>query len=119
MQPSPAIRFVITIQVHDIERFTSLVARCVEISRTEPGTLHYDWFLHEATGEARLVEAYASVEAVRAHTRGPVFTDVGPELLRTCTFVGMDAFGDTGSLGDGPQGWASTYWGAPFAELTE
>jgi len=117
MQPSPAIRFVVRIEVHDIPAFKDLVARCVEISRSEPGTLHYDWFLDEATGDARLVEAYTSVDAVLAHARGPVFTEVGPELLRTCTFVGMDAFGDTGPLGDGAQFWPSTYWGTPFAEL--
>ena len=119
MQPSPAIRFVVRIQVHDIDRFKQTVARCVEISRTEQGTLHYDWFLDEATGEARLVEAYQSVEAVMTHARGPVFTDVGPTLLETCTFVSMDAFGDTGKLGDGAQFWPSTYWGTPFAELAD
>jgi len=117
MLPSPAIRFLVTIQVHDIAGFKDTVARCVEISRDEPGTLHYDWFLNEETGEARLVEAYASVAAVLAHAQGPVFTDVGPKMLETCTFVSMDAFGDTGKLGDGPQFWPSTYWGTPFAEL--
>ena len=119
MQPSPPIRFVVTIQVHDVDRFRALVARCVDVSRAEPGTLHYDWFLDEATGAARLVEAYASVDAVLAHARGPVFTDVGPELLETCTFVSMDAFGDTGPLGEAAQFWPTTYWGTPFAELGE
>jgi quinol monooxygenase YgiN len=117
MPPSPAIRFVVTIQVHDIAGFTDAATRCVAISRDEPGTLHYDWFLNEETGAARLVEAYASVGAVLAHAQGPVFTDVGPTLLETCTFVSMDAFGDTGKLGDGAQFWPSTYWGTPFAEL--
>ncbi len=117
MEPSPAVRFVVHIQVHDIERFKATVARCVEISRTEPGTIHYDWFLNEATGGARLVEAYESVDAVLAHARGPVFTEVGPEMLQTCEFISMDAFGDTGKLGEGAQFWPSTYWGTPFAEL--
>ena len=117
MQPSPAIRFILQIQVRDLERFKALVARCVEVSRSEPGTVHYDWFLDEATGEARLVEAYESVDAVLAHARGPVFTEFGPELLETCDFVHMDAFGDTGRLSEGAQFWPSTYWGTPFAEL--
>jgi quinol monooxygenase YgiN len=119
MQPSPAIRFVVQIQVHDIEAFKETVARAVSISRTEPGTLHYDWFLDEASGAARLVEAYDSVDAVVDHSRGAVFTEVGPEMLRTCTFVSMDAFGDTGGLGGGAQLWPSTYWGTPFAALTD
>jgi len=119
MQPSPAIRFVVQIQVHDLVAFKETVARAVAISRTEPGTLHYDWFLDEASGSARLVEAYASVEAVLAHARGAVFTEVGPDMLQACTFVSMDAFGDTGALGEGAQFWPSTYWGTPFAELAD
>jgi len=119
MQPSPAIRFVVQIQVHDIDAFKDAVARAVAISRAEPDTLHYDWFLDEASGAARLVEAYRSVEAVLAHSRGAVFTEVGPEMLQTCTFVSMDAFGDTGKLGEGAQFWPSTYWGTPFASLAE
>ena len=119
MQPSPAVRFVVQIQVHDIPGFTAAVAAAVDISRGEAGTLHYDWFLDEATGAARLVEAYDSVEAVRVHVSGPVFTEVGPRLLETCTFVAMEAFGDTGALGEAPQFWPSTYWGTPFAELAE
>ena len=118
MQPSPAIRFVVTISVNDIPRFRELAGRCTELSSAEPGTLHYDWFLNEESGDARLVEAYESVEAVIAHARGPVFTDVGPSLLETCTFVSMEAFGDTGVLAEGPQFWPSTYWGTPFTALT-
>jgi hypothetical protein len=38
-------------------------------------------------------------------------------MLEACTFVHMDAFGDTGRLSDGTQLWPSTYWGTPFAEL--
>jgi quinol monooxygenase YgiN len=119
VQPSPPIRFFVQIQVHDIDGFKDAVAKCVAISRGEPGTIHYDWFLDETTGAARLVEAYESTDAVLAHARGPVFTDIGPTLLTTCTFVSMDAFGDTGTLGDGKQFWPSTYWGTPFAELAD
>ena len=110
---------MLQIQVHDIERFTEAVARCVAISRTEHGTIHYDWFFDQATRAARLVEAYESVVAVLAHVHGPVSTDVGPDLPRTCTFVSMDAFGDTGALAEGAEFWPSTYWGTPFAELVE
>ena len=60
---------------------------------------------------------YDSVDAVLAHARGPVFTEVGPEMLETCTFVSMEAFGDTGRLSDGPQLWPTTYWGRPFGQL--
>ena len=117
MSDDPTIRFVLEISVNNIERFKELVATCVEISNAEPGTLMYHWYINEATSTARLVEAYESVEAVLAHTKGPVFTEVGPELLATCTFVKMDAYGDVGRLAEGPSFWPTTSWGAPFAAL--
>jgi quinol monooxygenase YgiN len=117
MSADPTIRFVLEISVSDIERFKELVTTCVEISNAEPGTLMYHWYVDEASSTARLVEAYASVDAVLTHARGAVFTEVGPELLKVCTFVKMDAFGDVGKLKDGPSFWPTTYWGEPFAAL--
>lgn len=112
------IRFVLDIDVHDVARFKEVVARCVEVSRDEPGTLVYDWYLDEETGKARLYEAYASADAVRAHATGPVFTDVGIPLFEISTFVHMDAFGDLGTLPDElPPLWPTTLWGTPFATL--
>ena len=117
MSADSTIRFVLEISVSDIERFKELVATCVEISNAEPGTLMYHWYLDESSSTARLVEAYASVDAVLTHARGAVFTEVGPELLKVCNFVKMDAFGDVGKLKDGPSFWPTTYWGEPFAAL--
>jgi quinol monooxygenase YgiN len=116
-QPA-AIRCVLQIQVHDIAGSTAAASRCAEISSTEPGTLYYDWFLDESTGEARLVEGYDSYESVVAHATGPVFTQIGPELFQTCTIVHMDAYGATEELAAGPQFWPSTYWGPAIAGLT-
>ncbi|HEY4927519.1 MAG TPA: antibiotic biosynthesis monooxygenase [Acidimicrobiales bacterium] len=118
MKQSAAIRCVLQMQVHDLAAFRDVAARCAEFSSTEPGTLYYDWFLDEATGEARLIEGYDSYESIVAHATGPVFTEIGPELLQACTFVHMDAYGDTAELAAGPQFWPSTYWGAAIAALT-
>ena len=119
MIQSAAIRCVLRMQVHDVDGFTAAAIRCAEYSSTEPGTLFYDWFLDEATGEARLVEGYDSYESIVAHATGPVFTEIGPALLETCTFVHMDAYGDTARMASGPQLWPSSYWGAPIAGLTD
>ncbi len=119
MRQSAAIRCVLQIHVHDLDAFRTAVAACCAISSTEPGTLYYDWFLDEATGDARLVEGYDSYDALVAHASGPVFTEIGPELLKTCTFVHMDAYGDTEKLASGPQFWPSTYWGQSVAGLTD
>ena len=85
---------------------------------TEPGTLYYDWFLDEDSGRARLVEGYDSYELIVAHATGPVFTEIGPRLLDACTFVHMDAYGDTARWRR-PQFWPSTYWGPAIAGLTD
>ena len=119
MRQTAAIRCVLQIQVNDIETFREVAAACAAVSSDEPGTLYYDWFLDEATGEARLVEGYDSYESIVAHATGPVFTEIGPRLLEACTVVHMDAYGDTASLAAGPQFWPSTYWGPAIAGLTD
>jgi quinol monooxygenase YgiN len=119
MRTSEEVRFVIEIEVHgDVDRFKEVVQACVEVSRSEPGTLVYDWYLDEDRKQARLYEAYESVDAVKAHASGPVFTDVGLPLMELCRFVHMDAFGDVGDLVDTPF-WPTTVWGAPFVALKE
>ena len=118
MATNTTVRFVFDLKVNDLERFKELVATCVTISNEEEGTLLYDWYLDETTSEARLVEAYASVEALLVHVRGPVFTDVGPELLQTCTFIFGDAYGDLPArLTEGPGLCPTTYWGSSMAAL--
>ncbi len=112
-----AIRFVIDIEVRDVERYKEIAAACVAYSRTEPGTLLYDWYLDEEAGTARLYEAYASVAAVIAHATGPVFTEIGLPLMEVATFVRVDCFGDAGRLAEGPSFWPTTYWGVPFTSL--
>jgi quinol monooxygenase YgiN len=112
------IRFVIEIEVDDVARFKEIVHRCVEVSRGEPGTLVYDWYLDEENGRARLYEAYENADAVRAHVAGRVFTDVGIPLFEITRFVHMDAFGDLGTLFDElPALWPTTQWGVPFEAL--
>ena len=50
----------------------------VAVSRDEPGTVVYDWYVDEAAGIGALYEAYASAEALRAHGSGAVFTKLAP-----------------------------------------
>jgi quinol monooxygenase YgiN len=111
------VRFVLAIEVSDVERFKALVQQCVEISRDEPGTLIYDWYLDETTGQGRLYEAYASVDAVKAHSAGPVFSEVGPELIQTCRFTDVEVFGDAEALQGGLELGPTTWWGPAFAAL--
>lgn len=115
MRSDEGVRFVIEIEVTDLELFKDTAARCAEVSRAEPGTLVYDWYLDEASGKARLYEAYESLEALDAHASGPVFTDVGLPMMQCSTFVHVDAFGDFGDRPGPSTFWPTTFWGVPFA----
>ena len=115
-----AIRFVIEIEVSDIEGFKAHAAAATAISEGEPGTLIYDWYLDESTGKARLYEAYESFEALGVHAPGRVFTEVAPKLLQTCKFTRVDVFGAPPEVVR--KGIAAvappTFWGAPFAAVS-
>ena len=54
----------------------------VAVSRDEPGTVVYDWYVDEAGGVGTLYEAYSSAEALRAHGSGAVFTELAPRYAR-------------------------------------
>lgn len=117
MTASEEVRLVVEIEVTDVERFKRAAVACAEVSRTEPGTLVYDWYLDETTGMARLYEAYASPDALRAHMAGPVFIDVGLPLMECSRFVQVDAYGDFGDLRNETTFWPTRFWGPPFTSL--
>ena len=117
MEHSAEIRFVFEIEVTDPDSFTAAVAECCAVSSTEPGTLTYDWYFNPTTNAARLYETYASVDAVLAHTAGPVFTKIGPRLLRSCRFISGDCFGEAQQLAQSAQLLPVTYFGVPVNGL--
>jgi quinol monooxygenase YgiN len=113
------VRFVIDIEITDPVRFRELVLQCVEISRQEPGTLVYDWYIAEDGAKGCLYETYESPDALRTHTQGRVFSEVGPKLMEVCRFLHVDAFGDFGPQARRPPLWPTTYWGMPFAAVSQ
>ena len=117
MRSNQELRFVIDIDITDPVRFKELVAQCVEISGQEPGTLVYDWYIDDDGARGQLYEAYESMDALRAHTGGRVFSEVGPKLMEACTFIHVDAYGDLGPTTRPPL-WPTTYWGTPFAAVS-
>jgi quinol monooxygenase YgiN len=119
MRSHEELRFVIDIEITDPARFRELVSQCVEISREEPGTLVYDWYTDDSGTKGRLYEAYASVDALKTHTKGPVFSEVGPKLMEVCKFTHVDAFGGIEPQATRPPLWPTTFWGKPFAAVTQ
>ncbi len=91
----------------------------VAVSRDEPGTVVYDWYLDEPAGKGTLYEAYASPEALRVHGSGAVFTELAPRYLDALRVISVDVFGAAADL---PRrdvlGAPTTWWGAPIAAVT-
>ena len=112
------LRLVCHIEVSDAARFKELVEESVKISRDEPGTLIYDWYLSEDGTEARLYEAYESLDALRAHSSGRVFTEVGPKLIEFCRFTKIEAFGDFGEMHGQPSFAPMVWWGPAFSAIS-
>jgi quinol monooxygenase YgiN len=113
------VRFVIRFEILDLDRFREMANAMVAVSRDEPGTVVYDWYLDEQANKGTLYEAYASREALRAHGRGAVFTELAPRYLDALQVISVDAFGEAADLPRRDMlGAPTTWWGAPIAAVT-
>jgi quinol monooxygenase YgiN len=120
MRESEYVRFVIRFEVLDIDRFREMAAAMVAVSRDEPGTVVYDWYLDEGANLGTLYEAYASSEALSAHGKGKVFSELAPRFADCVRVASVDEFGAAEGM---PRrdvlGAPTTWWGAPIAAVTE
>lgn len=113
------MRFVIRFDIVDLDRFREMANAMVAVSRNEPGTVVYDWYLDEQAKNGTLYEAYASSEALEAHGRGAVFTELAPKYGDAVRVVSVDAYGEAAGLPRGDVlGAPTTWWGAPIAAVT-
>jgi len=113
------VRFVIQFEVLDVARFREMADAMVAVSREEPGTVVYDWYLDEHAKTGTLYEAYTSFDALQAHSGGAVFTELAPRYLDALRVVSVNVFGAAADL---PRrdvlGAPTTWWGAPIAAVT-
>jgi quinol monooxygenase YgiN len=119
MRDGEWVRFVIQFEVRDLDRFREMAHAMVAVSRDEPGTVVYDWYLDEQARKGTLYEAYASREALQAHGSGAVFTELAPRYLDALRVISVNAFGEAADL---PRrdvlGAPTIWWGAPIAAVT-
>ncbi|HTD50607.1 MAG TPA: antibiotic biosynthesis monooxygenase [Acidimicrobiia bacterium] len=119
MRDGEWVRFVIRFEILDHGRFREMANAMVAVSRDEPGTVVYDWYLDEPANQATLYEAYASHAALQAHGRGAVFTELAPRYLDALRVISVDAFGEAADLPRRDVLRApTTWWGAPIAAIT-
>ncbi len=92
------VRLTVSMTVNEgqQEAFTSVAQDMTEGSKTEPGTLGYEWFASGDGKTFRLVETYEDAQAVEAHFTGPVVQKGVPRLASVCTVTSMEFYGDPG-----------------------
>jgi quinol monooxygenase YgiN len=120
MRDGEWVRLVIRFDVVDVDRFRAMAEAMVDVSREEPGTVVYDWYLDPDGTTGTLYEAYLSQAALQAHASGRVFTELGPKYLDAMKVTSVDVYGEADGL---PRrdvlGAPTTWWGAPIAAVTQ
>jgi quinol monooxygenase YgiN len=81
-----------------LEEFKRIAQAMTAVSRTEPGTLGYEWFASADGKRFRLVEAYVDASAIEAHFRGPAVQQWVPKLAAVCKVDGFEIYGDPGPM---------------------
>jgi quinol monooxygenase YgiN len=86
----------LTINEGQAETFKGIAKAMTEATKSEPGTLGYEWF---AKGDGRhftLLETYADAAAIEAHFMGPVVQEWVPKLAAVCAVDRFEIHGDPG-----------------------
>tara|TARA_B100001175_G_scaffold39913_1_gene29261 strand:- start:256 stop:612 length:357 start_codon:yes stop_codon:yes gene_type:complete len=69
------------ITTSDLDAFKKLATKMVNVSKDEPGTLVYDFFINEKKKEALIIEKYANGDALMAHMKKFTQSEFIPTLL--------------------------------------
>jgi len=77
-----------------LEDFATTVRLMTTGTAKEPGALGYEWYLSDDRSSCRLLETYASSEAVQAHLAGPVVREFVPKLLAVATLSRFEVYGN-------------------------
>jgi quinol monooxygenase YgiN len=86
----------LTVNEGQLAEFKSIAQAMTAVSRSEPGTLGYEWFSSADGKRFRLLEAYVGADAVLAHFMGAAVQDLVPKLLAFASVTGFQVYGDPG-----------------------
>jgi len=92
------VRLVVdlTVEPEHVEAFKNVAQTMTQVTKAEPGTLGYEWFVLGGGRRFRLVETYIDAQAVEAHFMGPAVQVWVPKLASVCTVDGFEIYGDPG-----------------------
>jgi len=103
-----------TVSPEQMDAFKSLALSMTEGTKSEPGTLGYEWFVSDDSKRFRLVETYEDAAAIEAHFMGSVVQQLVPKLAEVCTVDGIEVYGDPGPVVTGMVAASSStifkYW---------
>lgn len=90
------VRLLVEMTIHDgrFDAFDSIAREMTAGSRSEAGTLDYEWYLSADRKRCRLVETYTDSAALAKHVGGPVVKKLLPTLAEHCKIDGIEAYGD-------------------------
>jgi quinol monooxygenase YgiN len=96
---SKEVHLNVSMRIHErrLAEFQAIAREMVGISREEPGTLAYEWYLSGDGKRCQLIESYANRDALLAHMGGKAGAQAGvPKLLQTAEVIGFQVYGDPG-----------------------
>ena len=81
------VRLTVSFSVTEAQMndFKSIAAQMTDGTKSEPGTLGYEWFVSGDGRKFRLVETYVDAAAIEAHFVGPVVQQLVPKLFPAST----------------------------------
>ena len=93
------VRFAVSLAIHEgkLEAFKSVAHELIAGTRTEVGSLGYDWYLSSDQKHCRVLETYADENAVLSHLKGPVVQTLVPKLLEVASVNAFEVYGNPGA----------------------
>ena len=83
----------LTVKEGELENFRSLMGEMVEATKSEPGTLGYEWFISEDGSSVHINERYADSAALMAHV-GAFGENFADRFFGAVDVAGFDIYGE-------------------------
>lgn len=91
MHPHISCLFSLAVKPAEFPEFKALIATIVAATRTEPGTLIYEYSVNEDNSTVHILERY-NVDAVVSHV-DTTFAPFGQRFLELCTIKSLVVYG--------------------------
>lgn len=91
MHPYVSCLFSLAVKAEELPEFKALIAKIVEATRLEPGTLVYEYSVSEDKSAVHILERYQA-DSVVSHV-DTTFAPFGERFLELCTITSLVVYG--------------------------